>query len=863
MAKITASANEKTIQIPRWLGLNECADGDADLKIGEAAAMQNFKITDDGSLQIRPGSRNVAGLLAAYSLNVASESTAVKTGKNVPPELFKVYPTISIGTGGVITLSGTAVTMNRNNYQSCQNGYYWKDSTGLIYQVGPLTITQSTVGEQVPGGSVYINSRTEIVAFGVDRLTCYTTVSVSNGSLVLTGGKLYLWGDKNMIGKYVLFDGAYYKITDFFFVNNNNGVWWAFEGNLVKYAGDDTYSWDFYAVTKTSNPSDTSVRGIWSGYINGTEYIVAACNAHLWSLSVDTDGVWSKTDRGFVNTASPVHFYGFDDKVYMMNGKEYKVWDGMTDTFTDVMGYVPLVAVSTVPSGGGAVLEQVNKLTGQRRVWFSPDGTAKTFQLPEKNISNLDEVKNLVSGVAYTKSADYSFNTANGTITFVSTTRTETFIGTGTQKEFTLAYSNANVIGVTVGDTATTAYVYDINTNTITFDTAPVAPASIVVTEARYPASGTNTIEVTYTMPNFRSQVLAMRYAEIYNGTTENRVFIYGDGSNEAFYSGLDYDGQPRADYFPDMNEMKVGESSTPITGLCRHYGRLLCFKEDGVYTAYYGGSISLSDGRTTAGFYLSTVNKGLGNAALGQVQLVENNARSLDGRSVYEWKAAAAYGNVTNDQRNAVNISKRIGTTLRSMDLTKAVAWFDKMNHEYYIVENGVALVNNTNNDTWYVYRNFPATCLINYKDQVYFGTTTGDIRHFSRDYLSDAGGAVIDAYWESGSMDFGAANMRKNSSMLWIGLKPETRGAVKVTVETDKQTGVTGGVYSGFFSFLDLDFENISLNVSKMPQMSRLKLKTKKFAFYKLTFSSSSNNTTATITNAEIRVRYTGYVR
>ena len=55
MAKITSGAEEKVYKISEWLGLNENPDGDTRLKLGEAAAMRNFKITRDGSLQKRPG----------------------------------------------------------------------------------------------------------------------------------------------------------------------------------------------------------------------------------------------------------------------------------------------------------------------------------------------------------------------------------------------------------------------------------------------------------------------------------------------------------------------------------------------------------------------------------------------------------------------------------------------------------------------------------------------------------------------------------------------------------------------------------------------------------------------------------------
>ena len=43
----------------------------------------------------------------------------------------------------------------------------------------------------------------------------------------------------------------------------------------------------------------------------------------------------------------------------------------------------------------------------------------------------------------------------------------------------------------------------------------------------------------------------------------------------------------------------------------------------------------------------------------------------------------------------------------------------------------------------------------------------------------------------------------------------------------------------------------------------MTRLKLKAKKFTYYKLILTNDDVDTTATVTSADIRVRFTGYVR
>ena len=57
---------EQIISIKKFLGLNENPDGDTVLKRGELAAMRNFRITQDGHLQIRPGTKEIVDIYEAY-----------------------------------------------------------------------------------------------------------------------------------------------------------------------------------------------------------------------------------------------------------------------------------------------------------------------------------------------------------------------------------------------------------------------------------------------------------------------------------------------------------------------------------------------------------------------------------------------------------------------------------------------------------------------------------------------------------------------------------------------------------------------------------------------------------------------------
>lgn len=45
----------KIYTVDKFLGINEAADGDTELKMGEASRMENFLITDAYNLALRPG----------------------------------------------------------------------------------------------------------------------------------------------------------------------------------------------------------------------------------------------------------------------------------------------------------------------------------------------------------------------------------------------------------------------------------------------------------------------------------------------------------------------------------------------------------------------------------------------------------------------------------------------------------------------------------------------------------------------------------------------------------------------------------------------------------------------------------------
>lgn len=384
------------------------------------------------------------------------------------------------------------------------------------------------------------------------------------------------------------------------------------------------------------------------------------------------------------------------------------------------------------------------------------------------------------------------------------------------------------------------------------------------LTFASAPSKGTNTVTVTYRKgEGARAEVTGMRFAELYNGAVDTRVFLYGDGTNRTVYSGIDGDtGLPSAEYFPDLYEAAVGESNTPITALVRHYARLLAFKTDSAWSIQYG-TVALDDGRATAAFYVTPVNRQIGNEAPGQVRLLENNPLTLDGGSVYQWRATSTSGNITSSETNAKRISDRVAATLKGFDFARTVTFNRKQEHEFWLLNGETAVVLNYANDSWYIYQGLPFRQMLEVDGEVCGFAEDGRILRLSGEYRNDDG-RPIDAYAATGAMDFGRDWQLKYSPMVFVAIQPESNARIAVTAESNRRSDYPEKtVAMSFVTFTNADFNHWSFRTNRKPQVKRVKLKVKKATFYKLIFKSRSASATATVLETDVQLRYAGNVK
>ena len=499
-----------------------------------------------------------------------------------------------------------------------------------------------------------------------------------------------------------------------------------------------------------------------------------------------------------------VHIFTFNGYLYVMSNRNTVIYED--GTFVQKMPYIPLVIAGATPTGGGTTLENINLLTPLRRMDFSADGESTEYVLPAEAIG-VESIT--VDNVALDVASSGSFNSAS---------------------------------------------------HSYTFKTAPT--------------KGVGNVEIVYTTDpvvgeQSRMQIVSCMLHEEYNGSTDTRLFVAGNGSNMCFYTGVTQSGEATALYFPAMNEVAVDMSGSSITGLVRHYSKLLVFKNDGTHSISYE-PVTLTDGSTVAGFYLRPMNREFGNETMGQVQTVNNYPRTITKDGIYEWRITSSY---YKDERYANRISDLVERSLAKADISKVVTCDDDYKKNYYVFLNdrdGTVLVNRyelNKGNTWCVYKSQLCRnvkfAFIHSGDMVFCNDT--EAFRFDESLTMDVPvvtgepAMAIPAVWESGFMHFGADFRRKYSSEIYVSVKPAAGSHIIVTAETDKRADyLEKELQNNIFQWSNANFRDWTFNTNDRPTINRVRLKVKKFIYYKLIFKIVKEGAQGTILAVDQKIRF-----
>jgi len=167
-----------------------------------------------------------------------------------------------------------------------------------------------------------------------------------------------------------------------------------------------------------------NVQGLWYGTLDG-DVIMLVCwdgDVYRYDMSIDTDTTavadliteGTVTIIGSISDTKTCITY-FQDKIYFLNGADYKEYDG--SVYQDVVAYIPTVVIASPPAGGGTLFEEINLLTGQKSQTYVGDGSSTLYQLAETSI-DVDTVLCSINGVSKTEGVDFTVNRTLGQVTF-------------------------------------------------------------------------------------------------------------------------------------------------------------------------------------------------------------------------------------------------------------------------------------------------------------------------------------------------------------------------------------------------------------------------------------------------------------
>lgn len=226
----------------------------------------------------------------------------------------------------------------------------------------------------------------------------------------------------------------------------------------------------------------------------------------------------------------------FNNKLYILDGKNYLVYDGSTVSLVKNNAFIPLtymnIVVGEENGNSGEEYQQRNMLTPRFRHTFIADGTTTEYFLNENELDSI--LKVMVYGVEKTLNTDYTVDLANGKVIFTNAPP-----------------KAEDVNGYSQGD----------------------AGIEITASKAWHSIDGTTTED---DLSDIISKCTLCT-------TYDNRVFCTGNPNypNHIFYCERNDTGYADPSFFGVLNHQPDGVGIAPITGIMCVSDTLMVLKED------------------------------------------------------------------------------------------------------------------------------------------------------------------------------------------------------------------------------------------------------------------------------------------
>lgn len=534
-------------------------------------------------------------------------------------------------------------------------------------------------------------------------------------------------------------------------------------------------------TTKATAPEGAAIHGV---HHLMDETLIHA-GTKLYRLVKAADGAWSLTEIGAMANSRSRSFV-FDQKLYLLDGATYQVYDGETLTAVADSAAVPTIIISRRPNGGGQSYEGLNLLGKKWTESFLGTKDDKTYQLTTKELSD-DPV--------------------------------------------TAKVLDAN--GNWVDKVENTDFTVDRAKGTVTFNTAP----------GESPVTGQDNVQITAckVREGYLDAINKCTIAAVYGvGGSTDRVFLSGNGDKP----GIDwYSSFEDPTFWPDTNYTKLVRDGGAVTGYAVLSNTLAAFingASDERNVVVRGGTLD-EDG--DALFRISNTMIGQDAVAPDTFCRTDKEPLFLTDRGVFAITAEELTGEKYSQER-----SYYIGSALRAAQ-NRQSACACIYGDFYALALDGTIYLLDLQQKTYernspyssfqyecYYWPGIPATVLFLDGDALCFGTADGKLCRFGTN-VDDVGGynddgAAIDAYWETSDFDGKIFFHVKTFTGLAVRLAAATNTGVVVYAQV---RGIWKKVFSSgakarYFDWSYIDFSKFTFSADRTPRTLFGKIKIKK---------------------------------
>lgn len=548
--------------------------------------------------------------------------------------------------------------------------------------------------------------------------------------------------------------------------------------------------------TVATAPGGARVNGV--HFLGEERLLHAGSKLYRWADG-ETGAVF--TELGAMADARSVSFR-FDGKLYLLDGTEYRVYDGETLTAVSASAYAPLVVISRNPTGGGTAYEALNLLGTKWRESFLGTAEDTVYQL-----------------------------TADGL------------------DETAVTAEVLNADGEWVEKTEGTDFSVDREKGTVTFTEAP----------GESPVTGHDNVRITAskTREGYGAAISGCTVFAVYGvGGAADRVFLSGNGGEDM--TGMDwYSAYDDPGYFPDTNYTRLSRDGSSVAGYAILNNTLATFLKgstDGRNVVVRTGSL---DGDGEALFRITNTLIGEDAAAPGSFAMAGKEPLFLTERGVYAITAEELTGEKYSQER-----SYYISTELEAAEdkeEAQGIVWRDfyvlALGGKLYLLDLRQRSYEKDSPYSSYQYEcyYFPeisARCLYEDGGALCFGQADGKLRRFGTSvdapnaYNDD--GAAIDAYWETS--DFDGKTFFRAKTYTGIGVRLASAVLTGVKISAQRQ-----GVWAQIFDakdrarYLDwsyIDFSKFVFSADRTPRTLWGKIKLKKVDKVRFRLRNSEKN-------------------